>query len=470
MSNLPPDDDPPDHMDDGLDNVIDMQDAKSKSTTKKKAARKRPAASVPSGPGWEAALLYRDPRDGPAIEVNIHNVSTVLLNADEFVGCLAFDEFAGRPTILKPCPAQPSGTFPCAWQDLHDRRAAKWLQASRWRMNCSHDLVSVSILVVAHEHVVHPLRERLNAVAWDGVQRTDKWLTTYLGAEDTPYHREVGRKWLISLIARAFSPGCKVDHVLVLEGKQRALKSTALRILSLGYFADDIPDLGTKDSAIHLQGLWLIEMAELESLDKATINRIKAFVTRTTDRYRAVWDKYAADHPRQCGFAGSTNESDYLKDPTGGRRWWPVPMGIADIAALERDVEQLWAEALVDFRDGKPWWFTDEKSHSAAADIQADRYVADAWDDKIVAYLGKDKTTTISDILTDVFEIRLKDQDRGVQMRVANCLKFLKWSRRRRTTDASGHRLWEYVAPEPTPEVGTEQPAGQASEVGTDPP
>ena len=217
--------------------------------------------------------------------------------------------------------------------------------------------VSRSVGAVAREITVHPVRDHLGALAWDGVPRIETWACRYLGAEDTAFNRSVGALWLISAVARIFRPGVKADHMLVLEGPQGARKSTALKILAgEDWFTDELPDLGSKDAAMHMQGVWIIEIAELDAIGKAEVSRIKAFLTRTTDRFRPPYGRYTIEVPRQCVFAGTVNPDTYLRDETGNRRFWPVRCGTIDIDALARDRDQLWAEAVARFRAGAIWW------------------------------------------------------------------------------------------------------------------
>jgi putative DNA primase/helicase len=435
---------PPAELDEGLDQVLD--NVVSIDAQPKRKRKPRASLVVPRGEGWETKLLWKSSASGLTLETNLANAATILANAPEFEGAIAFDEFAGRPTILKPCPIE---AVPGPWRNIHQVRAAAWLQGSKWRLNVGADTASLASTLVAHSNPVHPLRQKLSSLEWDGTGRIASWLTTYLGADPTPYHAEIGAKWLISMIARAFVPGCKVDHVIVLEGKQAAMKSTALRHLSLGWFADDIPDLGTKDSAIHLQGVWLVEMAELDALCRSDLNRIKAFVTRTIDRYRAVYQEHAEDHPRQCVFSGSTNEQDYLTDPSGGRRWWPVPVGTIQIADLERDVLQLWAEARLAHEDGKEWWISSETAHKRAAEVQEERYSGDVWDERIAEFVTGLAWVTVPMILGTSLQLSPREQDRTHQMRVTKCLKSLGW-RRTRVYEGGG-RSWRYLPPQPPP-------------------
>ncbi len=258
-------------------------------------------------------------------------------------------------------------------------RAAEWLQ--RRELNVTPMTVSRSVGAVAREITVHPVRDHLGALAWDGVPRIETWVCRYLGAEDTAFNRSVGALWLISAVARIFRPGVKADHMLVLEGPQGARKSTALKILAgEDWFTDELPDLGSKDAAMHMQGVWIIEIAELDAIGKAEVSRIKAFLTRTTDRFRPPYGRYTIEVPRQCVFAGTVNPDTYLRDETGNRRFWPVRCGTIDIDALARDRDQLWAEAVARFRAGAIWWLDTPELIAAATAEQEKRYQADAWD------------------------------------------------------------------------------------------
>jgi hypothetical protein len=159
---------------------------------------------------------------------------------------------------------------------------------------------------------------------WDGVERLDRWLSTYLGADDSDYSRAVGSRWLISAVARTFQPGAKADCCLILEGPQGIRKSTALRTIAGEYFTDELADLGSKDAAMQTRGVWIIELSELDSLSHAEVARIKAFMSRTTDRFRPPYGMRLVESPRQCVFAGTVNHGTYLRDETGGRRFWPI--------------------------------------------------------------------------------------------------------------------------------------------------
>ena len=301
---------------------------------------------------------------------NLRNVLHGFRSAPEWQGVLAYDEFAARAITTKPLPW--SNQTAEQWTDYHDARACEWFQNQGIAAQIG--VVGRGVQTVAREHPLHPVRDYLNALNWDGTQRLDTWLTSYLGVADSPYVRAVGSRFLISAVARAFDPGCQVDHVLILEGPQGVLKSTALRDLAgAAWFTDRISKLGSKDSAMEVAGVWLIEISELDALIKATNSAIKSFITRRRDRFRPPYGKHLADHPRQCVFAGTINPNGgYLKDPTGARRFWPVACGAIYLDGLQRDRNQLWAEVVVRYRAGATWWLeTPELEALAKAEQEA---------------------------------------------------------------------------------------------------
>jgi predicted P-loop ATPase len=266
---------------------------------------------------------------------------------------------------------------------------ADWLQHQDIMVPMS--IAGQAVEVVARDRLFHPVREYLDSLAWDGTSRIDEWLIRYLGAEDTPYHRAVGPRWMISAVARIYAPGCKADCALILEGPQGIRKSSALMMIAKPWFADRLSDLSSKDAAMETRGVWIIEIAELDTMSRAEVSTIKAFMSRTQDRFRPPYGKRLVDLPRQCVFAGSVNpEGGYLKDPTGGRRFWPVVCSTINLETLQRDREQLWAEARDRFRGGEPWWLETQELDALAAEEQAERYQGDAWDELIEVFLEND--------------------------------------------------------------------------------
>jgi len=213
------------------------------------------------------------------------------------------------------------------------------------------------------------------------------------------HSRAVGARWLISAVARIFRPGAKADCCLILEGPQGIRKSTALRTIAGEYFTDELADLGSKDAAMQTRGVWIIELSELDNLSHAEVARIKAFMSRTTDRFRPPYGMRLVESPRQCVFAGTVNHSSYLRDETGGRRFWPVVCGQIDVDALAGDRDQLWAEAKARFESGSAWWLDTIDLVQLATDQQEARYEGDPWEEVIGPWLENKESTTISELL-----------------------------------------------------------------------
>ena len=396
---------------------------------------------------WKRSLLRN--ADGN-IKPLLANALAALRHAPTWQDIFAFDEFAIRTVTQKAVPWNP---VPHVWEDAEDILLTEWLQ--REGIQVSRETTGQAVEAVAHERRFHPVRQYLEGLHWDGVSRIGNWLQSYLGAPADPdggadYVAAVGSRWLISAVARALQPGCKADCALILEGPQGIYKSTALRTLAGKWFADEIADLGSKDAAMQTSGVWIIEIAELDAMSRAETSRIKAFMSRAVDHFRPPYGKRIVDLPRQCIFAGSVNHSAYLRDETGGRRFWPVVCGTIDVDALARDRDQLWAEAVVYYLDGVPWWLETEELVRLAAGAQAARYDTDVWDSLVLEWADtrvKGGMDSIS--IPEVFELCLLKKpgqwNRADEMRVARGLKAGGWVRYRDYKRNAEHRYRRVV-------------------------
>lgn len=273
-----------------------------------------------------------------------------------------------------------------SWTDVDDIRTSDWLQHRG--VIIPPQTANSAIQVVAHQNRFHPVRDYLKSLKWDGKPRIETWLIAYLGATDTKFVRAVGKRWLISGVARIFEPGCQADHTLLLEGDQGIKKSTALRKLAgAEWFTDHISDLDSKDSRMELHGVWIVELAELSAVRRSLAEKVKSFLTATTDHFRPPYGRSTIIVPRQNIFAGSVNDETPFTDETGNRRFWPVRCGAIDIGAIEDSRDQLWAEAVKCYEEEEPWWLDSEELNAIAKEEQKLRYQVGVWDEKIKNWL-----------------------------------------------------------------------------------
>jgi predicted P-loop ATPase len=247
--------------------------------------------------------------------------------------------------------------------------------------------VFYALNTLATKNRFNPVLDYLDSLTWDGVSRVDSLLPHYFGAADDPYSRAVGRKLLLAMVKRTRHPGAKFDNVPILEGKQGSGKSSALRILGGEWFSDaTLGKLDNKDAPALLQGKWLIEMGELNTLRRNEVNQIKEFVSKNEDSYRAAYAREEDTRPRRCVFVGTTNSDHYLQDPTGNRRFWPVATGAIDLSGLRRDRDQLFAETCVIEATGEELTLPHDIWH-VAEEQQANRTVDDTWLEILGNYL-----------------------------------------------------------------------------------
>jgi hypothetical protein len=287
------------------------------------------------------------------------------------------------------------------------------------------------------DHSFNPVLDYLDGLEWDGTPRLDSWLSIYLGAPDGPLNRAIGRKVLIAAVQRARKPGCKFDHIMVLEGPQGSGKSSAIKILAGDFFSDaEIIGQNGREVMELCGGVWLYEISELEGLGKRDVAHVKAFCSRTHDKARPAYGYATVERGRTCIFIGSTNGTDYLADETGNRRFWPVTTGKINLAALEQDRDQLWAEAATADSESL---VIDRSLWGEAAERAAARLPDDPWQDILakvetmpdapgnVERIASEIRVTSEFLLSSVLCINRAQLRVSDSRRLAGAMKRLEW-------------------------------------------
>jgi predicted P-loop ATPase len=392
-----------------------------------KAQRKEVAHPAAS---WDAMVKRNDQGE---VRPTMANVAIILRNAPEFRDALWFDEFSDCIAIRKPLPTDdPTAFCERQWTDDDERAITEWVQDVA-EMNVHKNTVFDAVIRVAKERVFHPVRDYLDSLQWDGVSRIDGLLTNYFRASEAPpeYLTAIGSRALIQAVARVFRPGVKADCMLLIDGDQGDRKSSALRMLfdplDLGWFIDHIPDIDSKDAAIQLRGKWLLEFSELSALRKADSNRTKGFLSQTDDEYRPPYGRQRVRVKRQKTFAGTTNDDEVLKDPSGNRRYWPFKSGSINVDQIWADRHQIWAEAMHRYRNSEKWWINEPELKAIAEGEQAKYQKTDPWEDAIIDYIAVRPSVSVTEILKDALFITTDKHTQPMANRVADCLKRAKW-------------------------------------------
>lgn len=280
---------------------------------------------------------------------------------------------------------------------------------------------------VASRNGYHPVRDFLASLAWDGKRRLDSVAREILRAspetdEEAALLALLVRRWFLSIVARPFEPGCKVDTALILQGAQGIGKSSFFREIARDWFSDTEMALD-KDAMMQLRGAWLYEWAELENVTRRhEESRVKAFLTSREDKYRPPFGRAPVTVKRSGVIVGTTNREDFLHDPTGSRRFWVVPVGIIDLERLRAERDQLLAETVAAYRTREPWWLT-EAEEEQRAELAARFADVDPWESDVLAYAERQETVRTRDVLLNVLQFSLDKIDRRADMRVASILR-----------------------------------------------
>ncbi|GGF29063.1 hypothetical protein GCM10011611_38920 [Aliidongia dinghuensis] len=379
----------------------------------------------------------------------VHNAIIALRHAPEWAGVLWLNEMSQRVTVRRPLPWSGGVGEEMRWADHLDVLTASWLQTHG--IMAPTTMAGDAVRTVARECRYHPVRDYLDGLAWDGLPRLDTWLIDRCGADDTPYTRSIAAAWMISAVARAMRPGCKADCALILEGPQGLKKSTVAKVLGGDWFTDNIGKMGERDSIMRAMPFWIVEIAELDGMNRAEVDTVKAFLSCTEDNFRPPYGRETVDNKRQFVFIGTVNPNGngYIKDDTGGRRFWPVLCravtddGKVDVDGLMADRDQLWAEATARFKAGEPWWLTGD-AEAVATEQQSLRQDDDEWLSLVGKFVEWRDEVTSLEVLTDGLKLTPDKMGRAEQMRVARCLKRLGFDKQKKRLSSS-QTQWVYV-------------------------
>ena len=315
------------------------------------------------------------------VKSTINNVLIILEHDPLLRGKFALNEFAGRGEVLGSLPWD-SRTRRRLWDD-NDNQGLYWYLEKVYRIT-GNGKIDGALSLHSNKFSFNDVQNYLEGLKgkWDGEPRLDRLFIDYLGTKDTPYNRAVTRKAFTAAVARAMVPGCKYDNMVILSGPQGIGKSTLLDRMSRGWFNDSIRTFEGKEASELLQGVWLVEISELDAFRKTDVSRIKQFLSLRADRFRAAYGRNVKEIPRACVFFGTTNTPDFLQDTTGNRRFWPIDTGEIQCAkSVWRDltedvVDQLWAEAFVRWQMGESLYLTGAVEEEAKVKQEEHREVS----------------------------------------------------------------------------------------------
>lgn len=415
------------------------------------------------------------------IEGTLHNLITIIENDDRLKGLFWLNDSSNQVVMARRAPWPGSNRD--EFVDADSSELAAWLQhPDRYGMKCSDDTVLKAVIAAARRHRRHPIREYLSGLQWDGTPRIETMLIDMFGAGDNKYSRQAALCFMVGAVARVLwidpknpALGAKVDFMLVLEGPQGKQKSTSLSELFGTYWFVETAESPTgKDFYQVIQGCWGVEIGEMDSFGKADVTAVKVAITRRTDKFRAPYERMPNSYRRECVFVGTTNDREYLKDATGGRRFLPVRAdGDVDVPRIIAERDQLWAEAVHMFLQGFKYWVLPDDAPAQ----QAARYISDSWEGRVERWLtgrwtgdndkhcpsrlkfevGKVKWTTTDELLEHAVGIEPGKHTKADQQRMANIMKRLgtdplpddatpedRWDHQRRRWPEGG-REWRWV-------------------------
>jgi len=389
-------------------------------------AQSRRTATLTNADPRVIQQMMLDPRTGTP-RSSLANVEAVLRGDPAYAaGYFRYDSFAEK-LYYQNAPAE----------DHLDTRINIDIER-RYNISPRTALIQEAIMNLAKDNAYHPVRDYLDTHTWDGTARLKDLFGFGFGATgDTSYLEDASIKFGIGAVARIFEPGCQMDNMIVITGAQGIGKSTAFRVLANGWFADSPLNIGDKDTFMQMAGKWFYELSELDSFKKAENTRIKAFLTSRIDNFRPPFGRHVIERPRQTILVGTTNEDQFLNDPTGSRRFVPIRATRVDIAWLKENRDQIWAEAVVRYKAGEVWYYSGDSAARLARESVAFQQ-EDVWEPTVYEYVVRTKAPVVYvfDVLTSALNIEVARITRQDKMRVLHILKDLGCT----LTPENGHK------------------------------
>ncbi len=322
---------------------------------------------------------------------SLKNIKIILMNDPNLAGKVRLNLFTGRIDVCGQLPWHRISEGGSLWRDTDTTQLRTYLEPMIGKV--SKNDVADAVAACAEELAYHPVRDYLSGLEHDGQPRLDTMLIDYLGAADTEYTRAVTRKSSVAAVARVMTPGVKYDNMLVLSGEQGRYKSTFFKILGGDWFSDSLRTFEGKEAMESLLGTWINEISELQAFDRSEVNAVKAFLSKQADYYRESYGRFVSERARQCVFFGTTNSRNYLRDTTGGRRFWPVDIDIQSrkknvVDQLNAERDQIWAEAVMRWQIGEPLYLPREVEE-AAKEQQDTHTEQHPWEGMIEEFVNK---------------------------------------------------------------------------------
>lgn len=373
--------------------------------------------------------------------INVDNVIRVISKHPGTWANVWYDEF------LQKIVSRVDGTLR-EWSDVDTLKLMLWFQRSMGFAKIGSDTVHSAVQLYAHGRRRNEVRDWLRSLAWDGTERLPQLLSKGFGARDNVYTRAVGRCFIMGMAQRVLKPGCKFDNLPVFEGAEGIFKSSALEIIGGPYYCSTHERIGDKDFYLVLPGKMLIEISELNSFSRAEVERVKGVVSDPIDRYRAPYERAAADHPRMCAFAATTNRDDWNTSDTGARRMWPVSCGRINLDWIRENREQFFAEAVARLARGEVWY--DVPVAEARAEQEA-RQAGDVFEDALAYYLNTRESVTVGGCLD---ALGISDKSKWTpqnQQRLSSILRRAGFIHTREQEGGAQTRVWHRRLPSKLP-------------------